>query len=84
MNSVDGWFKNMFPSQFFTVAAGQSTVVKFSIEIPYNFNNAVVYRIVAKAGNVSDGEEAHSCCDQPYAGNRNNAFAYERRWNKRF
>ena len=58
MNSVDGWFKNIVPSQYFTAPAGQSTVVKFSIEIPYNFNNAVVYRIVAKAGNVSDGEEA--------------------------
>ena len=58
MNPVDGWFKNIFPSQNFTAAAGQSTMVKFSIEIPYNFNNAVVYRIVAKAGNVSDGEEA--------------------------
>ncbi len=58
INPVDGWFKNIFPVQYFTAAAGQSTVVKFQIEIPNNFNNAVVYRIVAKAGNVSDGEEA--------------------------
>ena len=58
MNPVDGWFKNIVPSQFFTAPARQSTVVKFSIEIPYNFNNAVVYRIAAKAGDVSDGEEA--------------------------
>ncbi len=58
MNPVDGWFKNIFPVQHFTAAAGQSTVVNFQIEIPTNFNNAVVYRVVAKAGNVSDGEEA--------------------------
>ena len=58
MNSVDGWFKNIAPSKYFKAAAGQSAVVKFSIEIPTNFNNAVVYRIVAKAGDVSDGEEA--------------------------
>ena len=58
MNPVDGWFKNIFPVQYFTAAAGQSTAVNFQIEIPSNFNNAVVYRIVAKAGNVSDGEEA--------------------------
>ncbi len=58
LNPVDGWFKNIFPVQHFTAAAGQSTVVNFQIEIPNNFNNAVVYRIVAKAGNVSDGEEA--------------------------
>jgi len=58
MNPVDGWFKNVNPIQKFTAAAGQSTLVNFSIEIPDNFNTAVVYRIVAKAGEVSDGEEA--------------------------
>lgn len=58
MNPVDGWFKNIFPLQYFTIAAGQSALVTFNIEIPNNFNSAVVYRIIAKAGNVSDGEEA--------------------------
>jgi len=54
---VDGWFKNVFPNQYFTVAAGQSEVVKFPMEIPFNFNSAMSYRIVAKAGDYSDGEE---------------------------
>ncbi|MDN3654744.1 alpha-2-macroglobulin family protein [Ferruginibacter paludis] len=62
---VDGWFKNIFPTQYFTVAAGQSAAVKFPIEIPFNFNSAMTYRIVAKSsdksasqgGNFSDGEE---------------------------
>ncbi len=54
---VDGWFKNIFPSQYFTVAAGQSQAVKFPMEIPFNFNSAMTYRIVAKAGDFSDGEE---------------------------
>jgi len=54
---VDGWFKNVFPNQYFTVAAGQSEAVKFPIEIPFNFNSAMTYRIIAKAGNHSDGEE---------------------------
>ncbi|HEY5369680.1 MAG TPA: alpha-2-macroglobulin family protein [Hanamia sp.] len=58
MDSVNGWFKNNNPIQNFTAAAGQSTVVNFSVEIPDNCNDAVVYRIVAKAGNISDGEEA--------------------------
>ena len=58
MNPVDGWFKNTNPVKAFTVAAGQSAGVSFNIDIPQNFNDAVVYRIVAKAGNVSDGEEA--------------------------
>ena len=58
MNPIDTWFKNILPIQNFKIAAGQSAAVKFSIEVPTNFNNAVVYRIVAKAGDVSDGEEA--------------------------
>jgi hypothetical protein len=65
--SVGGWFKNMFPNQYFTVAAGQSEAVNFPIEVPYLFDKALVWRIVAKAplstggegkGEVSDGEEA--------------------------
>jgi hypothetical protein len=58
MQLVDALFKNTFPMQPFTIAAGQSVAVKFSIDIPYNYNNALVYRIVAKADNASDGEEA--------------------------
>lgn len=54
---VDGWFKNMFPVQYFTVAAGQSSAVKFPMEIPFNFNSAMTYRIVAKTTDASDGEE---------------------------
>ncbi len=62
---VDGWFKNVFPNQYFTVAAGQSAAVKFPMEIPFNFNTALTYRITAKSSNnsplgggFSDGEES--------------------------
>ena len=58
MKPADGQFKNISPSRDFTVAAGQSTLVTFKIDVPENFNDAVVYRIVAKAGEFSDGEEA--------------------------
>ena len=60
---VDGWFKNVFSTQYFTVAAGQSAAVKFPMEIPFNFNSALTYRITAKSSNktafenFSDGEE---------------------------
>jgi uncharacterized protein YfaS (alpha-2-macroglobulin family) len=54
---VDGWFKNIFPTQYFTVAAGQSFAVKFPMEVPFNFNSAMTYRIIAKTSNASDGEE---------------------------
>jgi hypothetical protein len=54
---VDGWFKNVFPNQYFTIAAGQSFAVKFPMEVPFNFNSAMTYRIIAKTNNASDGEE---------------------------
>lgn len=54
---VDGRFKSSIPNQYFTVAAGQSELVKFPIEVPYQFNTSLVWRIVAKAGAYSDGEE---------------------------
>lgn len=56
--SVDGWFMNVFPNQYFTVAAGQSEVVKFPLEVPYQFTSSLVWRVVARSGNYSDGEEA--------------------------
>ncbi len=64
---VDGWFKNIFPQQYFTVPAGQSIAVKFPIDIPFNFNSAMTYRIKAisspsgggqEGATFSDGEEA--------------------------
>ncbi|THU40904.1 alpha-2-macroglobulin [Niastella caeni] len=56
--SIDGWFKNVIPNQYFTVPAQQSVPVTFSIEIPYQYNKPVTYRLIAKAANISDGEEA--------------------------
>jgi TonB-dependent SusC/RagA subfamily outer membrane receptor len=55
---ADGWFRNMYPVQYFTAEAGQSAVVKVTIDVPYQYNSALVYRFVAKAGDNSDGEEA--------------------------
>ncbi|SDC43377.1 alpha-2-macroglobulin family protein [Niabella drilacis] len=60
---VDGWFKNVIPQQYFTVAAGQSEAVSFPVEVPYQFSKPVTWRIVAKvtgdkgAAALSDGEE---------------------------
>jgi len=57
MQPVDGWFQNIFPTQHFTVEKGQSTAVNFPVQIPFNFNSSLVYRVVALAGKYSDGEE---------------------------
>ncbi len=58
MNSVDSSFDNFITEKDFSIQANQNSLVTFRIAVPTNFNNAVVYRIVAKAGEVSDGEEA--------------------------
>ncbi len=55
--SVDGWFQNIFPQQYFTAGAGESVVIRFPLEIPYSYNKPVTWRVVAKAGRYSDGEE---------------------------
>lgn len=55
--SVDGWFQNVFPVQYFTAAAGQSTAIKFPVQIPFSFNKTLSWRLVAKSENYSDGEE---------------------------
>jgi TonB-dependent SusC/RagA subfamily outer membrane receptor len=55
--SVDGWFQNSFPVQYFTAAANQSTVVKFPVQIPFNYNKPLTWRVIAKAAEFSDGEE---------------------------
>jgi hypothetical protein len=55
--SIDGWFQNVFPVQYFTVEAGQSFAVKFPIQIPFSYNRPLTWRIKAKAGEFSDGEE---------------------------
>lgn len=60
---VDGWLSNRAPVQYFTAAAGQSTAVAFPLEVPYQFNRALTWRIIARvpaqgdAVALSDGEE---------------------------
>ncbi|MBS1627703.1 MAG: alpha-2-macroglobulin [Bacteroidetes bacterium] len=54
---VDGWFQNIFPVQYFTVAANQNIIVKFPIQIPFNYNKPLTWRVIANTNNYSDGEE---------------------------
>ena len=56
--TADGLFSNRQPNQYFTAGAHQSTVISFSIDIPFQYNRPLTYRIVAKARSYSDGEEA--------------------------
>ncbi|MFM2359057.1 MAG: hypothetical protein RLY16_1050, partial [Bacteroidota bacterium] len=54
---VDGWFKNVFPNQYFTLAPKQSMVVRFPVEVPYFTESALTIRMMATTGNYSDAEE---------------------------
>ncbi len=60
---VDGWFKNIQPNQYFTIAAGESRPVNFSLEIPFNYNKPLAVRVKAittstNGTGASDGEES--------------------------
>lgn len=54
---IDGWLNNVFPVQYFTVGAGKTNIVRFPIQVPYGFNQPLIWRIKAQAGNLSDGEQ---------------------------
>jgi hypothetical protein len=54
---VDGWFRNFFPNQYFTAAAGESVVSDFSIEVPYLYTRPVITRFYVRSDSLTDGEE---------------------------
>ncbi|KQS24839.1 alpha-2-macroglobulin [Dyadobacter sp. Leaf189] len=41
----------------FSITAGQSATVDFNLNIPAGYHHALTWRVVAKAANLSDGEE---------------------------
>ena len=55
--SVDDIFKNTSFTQSFILKGKESKAVKFPIEVPENFTKTLTWRIVAKSGSYSDGEE---------------------------
>jgi len=59
---VDGWFQNLEANQYFTVAPGGSSPVNFNIQVPFQYNRPLSYRILASAAHsqvtFSDGEES--------------------------
>jgi hypothetical protein len=56
MKSVDDQMKNTGKTKPFSLKSRQSTNLEWSIEIPEGLQ-AITYRVVAKAGSFSDGEE---------------------------
>lgn len=56
LKPIDEAFDNLQSTKTFEVNAGGNTVVSWSLKVP-NTHQAVVYRVIAKAGDFSDGEE---------------------------
>ncbi|MBE9465133.1 alpha-2-macroglobulin [Dyadobacter subterraneus] len=55
--SVDEIFKNTSFSQSFILKGKESKTIQFPIEVPENFSKTLTWRIIAKSGSYSDGEE---------------------------
>ena len=57
MKPIDSNLNNMHPQQSFSIAANGSTNLNWKINIPVGIQ-AITYRVVAQAGDFSDGEES--------------------------
>ena len=93
MKPVDAAMKNVNKTQSFTLKPKQSTNLEWSIEIPEGIQ-ALTYRVVAKAGNFSDGEEmtipvvtnrmlVTESLPLPIRGNQNKDFKFEKLLNNK-
>ncbi|MFN4315595.1 MAG: alpha-2-macroglobulin family protein [Chitinophagaceae bacterium] len=58
LEPLDSRFRVVVPRQYFTASAGQSAVVAFQVEVPFQFTDAITWRMIAESGKHSDGEEA--------------------------
>ncbi len=52
--SVDGWFYNIYPFQYFTATPGEIFSTKFPFTIPGNFTGKIRVAITATCGNTKD------------------------------
>jgi uncharacterized protein YfaS (alpha-2-macroglobulin family) len=57
MEPIDDLFQNTAEPKSFEMTKGSSANISWTVQVPKNID-AVVYRVVAKAGDYSDGEEA--------------------------
>lgn len=58
MQPVDAAFGNVERAVSFEAKAGQSAPLVWKIKVPDNWTSAITHRVIAKAGNFSDGEES--------------------------
>lgn len=91
--NLNAEFKHKIVQLPFKVDAGKSTVVSWNIEVPYSLG-AVKYKVVAAAGNFSDGEEnalpilsnrmlVTESMPMPLRGNQERTFKFEKLMNNK-
>lgn len=52
--SVDGWFLNLFPFQYFTTLINEKFETEFPITVPYDYSGSIDIEIIAKVGVLMD------------------------------
>lgn len=52
--SVDGWFLNIFPFQYFTTIQNEKFEVEFPFTVPNDYSDSFDLVLVAHVGNVKD------------------------------
>ena len=52
--SVDGWFINIFPFQYFTTIDKENFEVEFPFTVPHEFKGSFDIELVAKVQDISD------------------------------
>jgi uncharacterized protein YfaS (alpha-2-macroglobulin family) len=57
MKPVDSEFANISVTQSFEALGTQSAPLVWKLKVPDNWTNAITYRVIAKSGTFSDGEE---------------------------
>ncbi|HSR17540.1 MAG TPA: alpha-2-macroglobulin family protein, partial [Ignavibacteriaceae bacterium] len=57
MEPVDNLFENSSGIKSFTAEKGESEGLSWRLKVPYGKIEALLYRVIAKSGNFSDGEE---------------------------
>jgi len=52
--SVDGWFTNIFPFQYFTTIKNEKFETEFPITVPYDYKGSITIDIVASVNEFKD------------------------------
>lgn len=58
MKKVDAIFENNDNTKSFAAKAGQSAALSWKLKVPFGKTSVLTHRVIAKAGNFSDGEES--------------------------